>query len=84
MVPPALAGINGGISAVLQNIHKTEKLIDDRVEGIWERQLPDEVLRMNITLIVLDALRFQLAVLIEVRIRMLWSTLKGIEVELVN
>ena len=83
-IPKTLAGVNGAISAVLHNIHKTEKLIADRVDDVWDRQVPDEVLRMNITLIVLDALRFQLSALIEARMSMLKSTLKEIEVEFVN
>lgn len=82
--PKTMAGVNGAISAVQNNIRKTETLIDGRMEGVWDRQVPDEVLRMNITLIVLDALRFQLGALIEAQVRMLKSTLVGIESEFVN
>ena len=83
-IPRTLVGVNGAMSAVLHNIHKTETLIGDRVDEIWDRQVPDEVLRMDITLIVLDALRFQLSALIEARVRMLRSTLENIESEFVN
>jgi hypothetical protein len=83
-VPRTMAGVTGAIAAVLHNINKTEKLIDDRLDDVWERQLPDEVLRMDITLIVLDALRFQLSVLIEARLHVPRSTLENIESELVN
>jgi hypothetical protein len=82
-IPRTLAGLDGSISSVLHNIRRTEKLVDDWVYEIWQRQLPDEVLRMDITLIVLDALKFQLNVLIEARLHMLRSTLENIE-ELVN
>jgi hypothetical protein len=83
-VPRTLAGLNGAISSVMNNIRKTETLIGDRLDDVWERQLPDEVLRMDITLIVLDALRFQLGVLMEAQMHMLRGTLKEIEVEIVN
>ena len=83
-IPRTRAGLNGAIAAVLQNIHKTEKLIDDRVDDVWERQLPDEILRMDFTLIVLDALRFQLSVLMEARMHMLRNTFEDIESEFVN
>ena len=83
-VPRTQAGLNGAIASVMNHIQKTEQLIGDRLDDVWERQLPDEVLRMDITLIVLDALRFQLSVLIEARLHVPRSTLENIESELVN
>src|SRR6266436_7430460 len=77
-IPRTVPGLDGAIAAVLHNIRKTEKLIADRLDEIWKRQVPDEVLRMDITLIVLGALRFQLGVLIEARMKMLRDTLTGI------
>jgi hypothetical protein len=83
-IPRTAPGLNGAISSVLLNIRKTETAIDDRLDEIWGRQVPDEVLRTDLALIALDTLRFQLSVLIEARMHMLRTTLKEIEVEFVN
>lgn len=83
-IPRTVPGLNGAISAILHNIHKTEAAIDDRLDEVWQRQVPDEVLRTDLALIALDTLRFQLGVLIEARIHMLRSKLKEIETEFVN
>jgi hypothetical protein len=83
-VPRTMAGINGAIASVMNNIRKTEQLIDGRLDEIWNGQVPDEVLRMNITLIVLDALKFQFSALIEARLHVPRSTLEEIESEFVN
>jgi hypothetical protein len=83
-IPRTVPGLNGAISAILHNIHKTEAAIDDRLDEVWQRQVPDEVLRTDLALIALDTLRFQLSVLIEARLRMVRNTLKEIEVEFVN
>lgn len=83
-IPRTVPGLNGSIAAVLNNIHKTETAIDASLDEIWERQVPDEVLRTDLALIALDTLRFQLGVLIEARMHILRSTLKEIETEFVN
>jgi hypothetical protein len=81
-IPRTIMGVDGAISSVLHNIHKTEAAIDDSLDEIWET--PDEILRADLALIALDTLRFQLSVLIEARLRMVRNTLKEIEVEFVN
>jgi hypothetical protein len=81
-IPRTVPGLNGAISAVLNNIVKTEAAIDARLDEIWETQAPDEILRADLALIALDTLRFQLGALIEARMHMLRNTWN--EMEFVN
>jgi hypothetical protein len=83
-IPKSVPGLDGAISSVLHNIRKAETSIDECLDGIWDRQVPVEILRADLALIALDTLRFQLGVLIDVRIHMLRNTLGNIEAEFVN
>jgi hypothetical protein len=64
-IPRSLDGMNGAVLKVIQNIEELENAIAEAGPPVLERKLPDEMLRFNVALLDLAALRFTLKTLLE-------------------
>ncbi len=64
-VPRTLPGIEGAVLKVIQNIEQLENSIAEAGGPVLENKLPDEMLRFNVALLDLAAMRFTLKTLLE-------------------